>query len=213
MCVCVCVCVCACVCVCSECWTPLKSDLDKLDRFHHANLRSILGISRGRQWEQHITSEQLRAQWGDPTPLSCMVQRRRLEWLGHLARLDDNRLPKQLLFAGYRTGHTREARRYAFQRPKRVGKLVSLWVTLQKQFALRLLLRHCRTTALSAETSGVGVVRVYHNGTKTSGYRAKPPTMGHRQAMISPSQRTHQPNYTDRTPAPFYPSLIPFAQP
>ena len=83
----------------SECWTPLKSDLDKLDRFHHANLRSILGISRGRQWEQHITSEQLRTQWGDPTPLSCMVQRRRLEWLGHLARLDNNRLPKQLLFA------------------------------------------------------------------------------------------------------------------
>eukprot|EP00117_Sycon_ciliatum_P005506 scpid34343/ scgid6119/ RNA-directed DNA polymerase from mobile element jockey; Reverse transcriptase len=37
--------------------------------------------------------------------------------------------------------------------------------------------------------------------------------VGHRQAMISPSQPTHQPNYTDRTPAPFYPSLIPFAQP
>ena len=37
--------------------------------------------------------------------------------------------------------------------------------------------------------------------------------VGHRQAMISPSKPTHQPNYTDRTPAPFYPSLIPLAQP
>ena len=37
--------------------------------------------------------------------------------------------------------------------------------------------------------------------------------VGHRQAMISPSKPTHQPNYTDRTPAPFYPYLIRFAQP
>ena len=83
----------------SECWTPLKADLDRMDRFHHANIRSILGVSRGRQWEQRISSQELRAQWGDPTPLSRMVQQRRLEWLGHLARLDDTRVPKQLLFA------------------------------------------------------------------------------------------------------------------
>ena len=63
----------------SECWTPLKADLDRMDRFHHANIRSILGVSRGRQWEQRISSQELRAEWGDPTPLSRMVQQRRLE--------------------------------------------------------------------------------------------------------------------------------------
>ena len=121
--VCVCMCVCVCVCVCvyalslstkrhlytacvtttllygSECWTPLRADLARLDKFHHRCLRAILGVSRTRQWEEHISSAQLRERWGDAIAMSDRVRHRRLEWLGHVARLDPERVPKQLLFS------------------------------------------------------------------------------------------------------------------
>ena len=39
--------------------------------------------------------------WGDLETMSTKVQQRRLEWLGHLARMSDNRMPKIALLAGY----------------------------------------------------------------------------------------------------------------
>ena len=36
--------------------------------------------------------------WGDVETTSDKVTKRRLEWLGHLARMPDHRLPKYLLF-------------------------------------------------------------------------------------------------------------------
>ena len=81
----------------AECWTPLKADLHRLDVFHHRNIRVILGLSRSQQWQEHISSKQLREEWGDAGTLSERVRIRRLEWLGHLARMSDDRVPKQLL--------------------------------------------------------------------------------------------------------------------
>ena len=83
----------------SECLTPLRADLARLDKFHHRCLRAILGVSRTRQWEEHISSAQLRERWGDAIAMSDRVRHRRLEWLGHVARLDPERVPKQLLFS------------------------------------------------------------------------------------------------------------------
>ena len=82
----------------SECWTPLRRHLKKLDAFHHRCIRAILGVSRRQQWEQHLSSSALRWRWGDPEPLSTRLIRRRLEWLGHVARMPDHRIPKQVLF-------------------------------------------------------------------------------------------------------------------
>ena len=47
----------------SECWTPLRKDLKKLDSFNHRCIRTILGISNQQQWAQHITSQSVRQQW------------------------------------------------------------------------------------------------------------------------------------------------------
>ena len=68
----VCVCVCVCVCVSSE-----------------------------QQWQHHMSSAKLRERWGDGQALSDKVRMRRLEWLGHLACMAGDRLPKQLLFARF----------------------------------------------------------------------------------------------------------------
>ena len=49
---------------------------------------------------QHITSQSIRQQWGDSETVAEKVSKRRLEWLGHLARIPDHRTPKSACSAG-----------------------------------------------------------------------------------------------------------------
>lgn len=82
----------------SECWTLLSHQKRKLESFHHRCLRTILGISKSQQWEQRITSQEIRQRWGDTASITQKVAARRLEWLGHLARMPEHRLPQKCLF-------------------------------------------------------------------------------------------------------------------
>ena len=82
----------------SECWVPLQGDLQRLSTFHMRCVRSILGVSRQQMWDAHISNAELLRMWGDPETITCKLRHRRLEWLGHLARMDDTRMPKCLLF-------------------------------------------------------------------------------------------------------------------
>ena len=72
----------------SECWTTVQADLRCLDAFHHRCIRTIMQVSRRQQREEEITTEELRHRWGDATAMSEKVRIRRLEWLGHLARME-----------------------------------------------------------------------------------------------------------------------------
>ena len=83
----------------SECWVPLGKHLKKLNTFHHRCLRAVLGISNRQQWEQRISSATVRERWGDMETITTKLMCRRLEWLGHLARMPDQRLPKMCLFS------------------------------------------------------------------------------------------------------------------
>ena len=82
----------------SECWVPLRRHLKRLNSFHHRCIHTILGITNKQQWDQHITSEATRTLWGDTETVTSKVAKRRLEWIGHLARMPDDRIPKQSLF-------------------------------------------------------------------------------------------------------------------
>ena len=82
----------------SECWVPLRRHLKRLNAFHHRCIRTVLGITSRQQWEQHITSQMTRQQWGDAETAAAKVVKRRLEWLGHVARMPEHRLPKKALF-------------------------------------------------------------------------------------------------------------------
>lgn len=82
----------------SECWTTLRQDEKRLDAFHHRCLRAVLGISRWDQQLQHISNADLRHRWGDCGLISDVLRKRRLQWLGHVARMPEYRLPKRLLF-------------------------------------------------------------------------------------------------------------------
>ena len=82
----------------SECWVPLRRHLKRLNGFHHRCICTVLGITNLQQWQQHITSQMTREQWGDLETVETKVVKHRHEWLGHLARMPDHRIPKQTLF-------------------------------------------------------------------------------------------------------------------
>ncbi|MGA9039530.1 MAG: hypothetical protein WB421_03260 [Terriglobales bacterium] len=77
----------------AETWTTKQNDVKKLNTFHLRSLRSILNISWKDRWSNAKVLETCKSH-GMPFHVSCA----RLRWLGHIARLGNFRLPKQLLF-------------------------------------------------------------------------------------------------------------------
>ena len=55
-------------------------------------------MSRQVQWRERITTEQLAFEFGMTEEASVLLALRRLRWLGHVGRMTDDRLPKQILF-------------------------------------------------------------------------------------------------------------------
>ena len=84
----------------AECWVPLKSELATLSAFHLRCISAILALGRRDTWDFHINRKTILEAWNrrDPVDITTRVLRRRLEWLGHLARMDGDRTPRQLLF-------------------------------------------------------------------------------------------------------------------
>ena len=82
----------------SEAWTNKRAATSKLESFNNKCLRRVLGITRAQQRVSHITSAEVRKRFGIEELLEDVIAAKRLRWIGHVARMDDTRLPKQLLF-------------------------------------------------------------------------------------------------------------------
>ena len=82
----------------AETWVIKRDTSKKLEAFHNRCLRSILGISSAQQQMGHITSVQVSRRFGMEESLDDMIAFRRLRWLGHIARMEEDRLPKKILF-------------------------------------------------------------------------------------------------------------------
>jgi len=77
----------------AELW-PLTATLSKtLNAAHHKWQRSILGVS----WKDKITDEEVRVRTGQHS-IENIISERRLRWLGHLTRMDHQRIPQQALY-------------------------------------------------------------------------------------------------------------------
>ena len=85
----------------AECWVLLRKQEKKLNTFHHRCIRSILGITNMQQWSECILMTEVRKRWGDEETAADKVKKKRLEWLGHLARMPDYRVPKSALFSWF----------------------------------------------------------------------------------------------------------------
>ena len=76
-----------------ETWTWYRRHIRLLERFHMRSLRSILGI----KWHDKITNLEVLEDAGT-TSIEAMILKAQLRWTGHVIRMEDSRIPKQLLY-------------------------------------------------------------------------------------------------------------------
>ena len=82
-----------------ETWTVYRRHLEQLERFHQRALRSILGI----RWQDRATNTEVFKRT-NCISIEAMLLKSCLHWTGHVIRMEDQRIPKQLLFG--RQGHS-----------------------------------------------------------------------------------------------------------
>ena len=82
----------------AEIWAIKAPQVRRLQSFHNRCIRCILGVSRHLQWRDHITTEQLALEFGMTEGMDVLLALCRLRWLGHVGRMEADRLPKQILF-------------------------------------------------------------------------------------------------------------------
>lgn len=85
----------------AETWTIPQRLVDRLESYNNRCLRTMAGITSQQQQEQRITSQQIRERCGVKRTIAEELRVRRLRWLGHLARMDEARLPKLMLFSKF----------------------------------------------------------------------------------------------------------------
>ena len=83
----------------SESWTMRAHHEKRLNVFHMRCLRRILGIT----WQDRVTSKVLLEKAGIPS-LYTLLKQWRMQWLGHLIRMVDGHIPKDLLYGELAAG-------------------------------------------------------------------------------------------------------------
>ena len=79
-----------------ETWTPLAQDVRRLCGFDMACLRKIVGV----QWQDKKTNDDVKRLLGVERPyMNCHLRRRRYDYLGHLLRMGDKRIPKRIFIS------------------------------------------------------------------------------------------------------------------
>ena len=82
----------------SETWAIKARQLHRLNIFHRSCVRAILGVSRTAQWFEQLTNIELARRFGMSEDMVVLLRQRLTRWLGHMARMDDDRAPKCVLF-------------------------------------------------------------------------------------------------------------------
>jgi hypothetical protein len=98
-----------------ESWALTMAQLHRLEVFHRGCLRQILSVRRrDRVSDAALYKRCGRRVEGEVVPLECIAdhwRRRLLRWLGHVGRMTDCRIAKQMLWATLPDGVGRPGRR------------------------------------------------------------------------------------------------------
>ena len=76
----------------AELWPITVTAMKKLEAAHHRWQRKLLGVS----WKDKISNNEVRRRTG-LQKIETVIQERRLRWLGHVMRMDRERIPHQEL--------------------------------------------------------------------------------------------------------------------
>ena len=97
----------------AEAWTIYRRHLKQLEKFHINSLQKILGLT----WKDRVPHTELLDRAGC-TSIEAIISKRQLRWLGHVIRMPEDRLPRQILYGQLLGGHRRPGgpkRRYKDQ--------------------------------------------------------------------------------------------------
>ena len=83
----------------SEAWTLYQRQVRLLEQFHMKSLRKLLNVT----WKDRVPKTVMLKRTGCVS-IENVLHRNRLRWVGHVIRMDDDRLPKQLLYGELSTG-------------------------------------------------------------------------------------------------------------
>ena len=83
----------------SEAWSLYSRQQRRLNAVHMRCLRRLLGIT----WQDRVTNPDVMERANVPS-IFAILTKRRLPWLGHVIRMDDGRIPKDLLCGELVTG-------------------------------------------------------------------------------------------------------------
>ena len=86
----------------AETWTLKALQVRRLNSFHNRCVRTILGVTRYQQWKERTTTRRLASDFGMQETISDLVMEQQLRWLGHVGRMNEERLPKRVLFGELR---------------------------------------------------------------------------------------------------------------
>ena len=77
----------------AEAWTIYRRHIKKLESYHIRCLQRILGLS----WRDRIPHTEILKR-ANSVSIECSLAQRQLRWLGHVVRMPDERLPRQVLY-------------------------------------------------------------------------------------------------------------------
>ena len=129
----------------SECWALIEKDLARLDafdmRFQCKSLRVV--------WSQSITNSSIRSRTKQPH-LTAVIRKCRLQWFGHLQRMDVDRIPKKLCFWKPSHGKRRPKTSWHEVIQRDISKLDMGWTEEETEVAARESI-HLSSQAANAE--------------------------------------------------------------
>jgi len=92
----------------SETWTLTKRDRKQLNVFERKVYRRILGPVYDNEKENWriLTNKEIYASVKKPTIIET-IRLNRLHWFGHVQRMEENRIPKRVLYMNFGTKRLR----------------------------------------------------------------------------------------------------------
>ena len=79
-----------------ESWCLTEKLYKKLRLFHHRCLRAMCRVTRWHTWKHHVSNEELMNRT-NLRPIDSYINKRQLQWAGHVMRMPSNRLPRKIL--------------------------------------------------------------------------------------------------------------------